>query len=300
MKKQLLGILVTSTLLFAENSIAQGPAYFTETFENVSVTSVGNPAQLETVNVSNREWKFYASHKQTKNYTGSVYWESANPNPSIKVFNYSASNQTTYGTTTQSYIISPVFSQGISQVSFNEINRATLNANAIKIYTSEDGGQTWSSGFIGNAAKATQFALLTVAIESASINRLKIVNDNGTDLNFDNLTIYAPVGTVLPLDFLSFNAKLTDGISKQVKLSWSTANEVNTKSFAIERKTSAGFATIGSIASNNTAGTSNYSFTDIAPATGVNYYRIKQIDKDGKSSAPSCHPSPLLILQDFQ
>ncbi len=90
--------------------------------------------------------------------------------------------------------------------------------------------------------------------------------------------------SVLPLDFLSFNAKLTDGISKQVKLSWSTANEVNTKSFAIERKTSAGFATIGSIASNNTAGTNNYIFTDIAPASGVNYYRIKQIDKDGKSS----------------
>ena len=90
--------------------------------------------------------------------------------------------------------------------------------------------------------------------------------------------------TVLPLDFLSFNAKLTDGISKQVKLSWSTANEVNTQSFSIERKTSSGFATIGSIASNNTAGANNYSFTDIAPASGVNYYRIKQIDKDGKSS----------------
>lgn len=72
--------------------------------------------------------------------------------------------------------------------------------------------------------------------------------------------------------------------SRKNVLKWSTASEQNNNRFDIERKNNSGnFYTIGSV---NGAGTSNetihYSFDDNTPMEGINYYRLKQWDKDGK------------------
>lgn len=90
--------------------------------------------------------------------------------------------------------------------------------------------------------------------------------------------------STLPLDFTSFKAKIKNAdFSSQVKLSWTTENEVNTESFLIEKSVNGkSFETIGSVVSKNTQGTNTYNFLDYSPAPNMSYYRLKQVDKDGK------------------
>lgn len=89
------------------------------------------------------------------------------------------------------------------------------------------------------------------------------------------------VGAALPLKLTSFTAKANN---ENVVLEWQTDQEINTKSFEIERGTNG--IKFEKIESVKAAGFSNvvkrYQFTDEQPFTGVNYYRIKMIDQDEK------------------
>lgn len=85
----------------------------------------------------------------------------------------------------------------------------------------------------------------------------------------------------LPLKFISFTAK-ADAMGKGVDLKWQTKNEVNTSDFVIERKKVTGsFTEIGIKKSNNQLTINNYSFRDESSIYGLNYYRIKQRDRNG-------------------
>lgn len=92
---------------------------------------------------------------------------------------------------------------------------------------------------------------------------------------------YRPMSP-LPVNFLYFNVR------KQGKsiglLSWKTAREISTSHYDVERSTdAANFSFIGKVmATGNTSAESIYSFTDNAPAKGFNYYRLKQVDRDGR------------------
>jgi hypothetical protein len=67
-------------------------------------------------------------------------------------------------------------------------------------------------------------------------------------------------------------------------LQWTTLQETNTDKFVIERSTDGlNYESIGTLAANgNTTTVSKYQFTDKQMATGINYYRIKTMDKDAK------------------
>ncbi|MNK10075.1 hypothetical protein D3C87_280900 [compost metagenome] len=258
-------------------------AYWTENFDGTMQTVVTNPAQPAAANLSSGEWFFYGAHKQLKTYTDQRWADGTNP--SVKVINPSVSNQTTYGISGSTYFITPIFSQGISKITFNEINRSTINASKIRVYASVDGGANWLPTSYVNTAKVSQFDLMTIAIESSTINRLKVVNENATDLNIDNFTVYAPVGTTLPLDFVSFTATLKKSLNNKTLLQWKTANEVNTASFEIQRSTNSNdFLKIGVLPAANRNGEHSYEFNDDKPSVGINYYRLMQIDLDGKYS----------------
>jgi len=85
---------------------------------------------------------------------------------------------------------------------------------------------------------------------------------------------------VLPVELLSFDAEKK---GESVLLTWKTAQEQNSSRFEIERSNNGvTFKLIGTVASaGNSTTTKNYSLTDNLPSTGVNYYRLKQIDIDG-------------------
>lgn len=93
----------------------------------------------------------------------------------------------------------------------------------------------------------------------------------------------------LPVTWLTFDAK---PVNQQVQLKWATASELNNKFFEIER--SADGITFTKLATVNGAGnsnsTNNYSFLDKNPLNGTSYYRITQVDNDGKTTYSEIKP----------
>jgi hypothetical protein len=92
------------------------------------------------------------------------------------------------------------------------------------------------------------------------------------------------ISGTLPLRLLSFTAARQ---GDNALLEWQTTNEVNTSHFELERSKAtdaAVFEKIGATTAANNGGTHSYSFTDNTPAKGTNYYRLKQVDRDGRYS----------------
>jgi hypothetical protein len=87
----------------------------------------------------------------------------------------------------------------------------------------------------------------------------------------------------LPLDLLSFTGKRA---GKDNLLQWTTAQEMNSHHFELEQRTdNSSFASIGIVAAKgNTVVETDYGFTHFSPPLGVNYYRLKLVDIDGKFS----------------
>lgn len=106
-------------------------------------------------------------------------------------------------------------------------------------------------------------------------------NSSGSGLDY----VYAGSNVfVLPLKLLNFTGA---NENNAVSLKWQTANEVNTGYFDVERSDDGQFYfSIGRVNANqNTTTTTTYSYKDSkAASTGGNiFYRLKMVDKDGKS-----------------
>ncbi|MBK9639035.1 MAG: T9SS type A sorting domain-containing protein [Bacteroidetes bacterium] len=85
----------------------------------------------------------------------------------------------------------------------------------------------------------------------------------------------------LPVEWLSFEAK---PISSNVLLQWKTASESGNDYFNVERsRNGLSFEKIGQVQGNGSTNTiSSYTFTDYAPGRGIIYYRLQQVDIDGR------------------
>jgi hypothetical protein len=112
-----------------------------------------------------------------------------------------------------------------------------------------------------------------------------VSNSNDGDVSgnhgFGDYWIVKLGGSVLPVKLISFTGKSE---SNSVKLSWQTSGEINSAFFEIEKSTDGNnFRQIGSApTSGTTQSVKTYSFTDNKPFTGTNYYRLKQVDLDGR------------------
>lgn len=98
------------------------------------------------------------------------------------------------------------------------------------------------------------------------------------------------LNTTLPVSLLNFTAKAE---GHYAKLQWQTAQEVNNKGFEVWRGgdgTSTGsvgqFVKIGEMSALATHNTQpvTYNFTDKNSLNGTNYYKLVQVDKDGKAT----------------
>ncbi|HEY4147757.1 MAG TPA: T9SS type A sorting domain-containing protein [Chitinophagaceae bacterium] len=107
------------------------------------------------------------------------------------------------------------------------------------------------------------------------------VTDNQGGTGTDTATILK-LGSALPVTWLYFKGI---SVSGQAQLSWAIAQESNNDHFDVQRSASGtGFTTIGSVSATNIANGSVYGFTDAAPPHGSSYYRLQQVDKDGKAT----------------
>lgn len=122
---------------------------------------------------------------------------------------------------------------------------------------------------------------LTSINKSFSIEKdsIEYVSRDSTSFIEDTSTTYLCTTSVLPLKLLSFSA---EHAVKENRLSWNTAEEINTAYFDIERSNDGRlFSKAGRVNSYGKLRNS-YSFRDIKPAQGDNFYRLKMVDKDGE------------------
>lgn len=84
----------------------------------------------------------------------------------------------------------------------------------------------------------------------------------------------------LPVELLEFEASWK---GEGVKLDWETASETNNEGFLIERSFDGkNWRELGFVQGHGTSlELQSYSFVDRQPGTGMNYYRLKQLDFDG-------------------
>lgn len=88
---------------------------------------------------------------------------------------------------------------------------------------------------------------------------------------------------VLDVELSNFSAKKIDN---NVVLNWSTSSEINNARFEIEKSANGKeFEVIGRVeGKGNSSEVIDYRFVDKNPFSGINYYRLKQMDFDGSST----------------
>lgn len=88
----------------------------------------------------------------------------------------------------------------------------------------------------------------------------------------------------VPVTYLNFKGEKKGNVNV---LSWTTLTEINNAGFELQRSANGvTFGALAFVASKSSTGNSSialsYQFTDLEPLVGNAYYRLKQIDKDGK------------------
>lgn len=139
-------------------------------------------------------------------------------------------------------------------------------------------GNTTTGGWVVPSPSCTSLAPVgtsgrTVASNNALRNNLTSFDDTKSQLGI-GMTII-----VLPIQLLNFTAWNDQSVNQ---LAWSTASELNSDHFDVERSTvGSEFEKIGEVAASGLSEVeTDYNFTDRYPNRGLNYYRLKLIEKD--------------------
>ncbi|MFD1631393.1 T9SS type A sorting domain-containing protein [Pseudopedobacter beijingensis] len=134
----------------------------------------------------------------------------------------------------------------------------------------------------GNGIQVVDFVL-----DKQGPQRLKLEYKSGEYPSITRIAISAYGQELpLPLTLIGYDARLEN---TSIKNHWTTASEVNTSHFMIERSINGiDFTAVGRVDSKNTAGQHDYYFTDQLSADLLSistlYYRLKQVDIDDKSN----------------
>jgi cephalosporin-C deacetylase len=104
------------------------------------------------------------------------------------------------------------------------------------------------------------------------------VNDNKYFVLSNDIVV--TVNSLIPVELKSFSGKVLD---KTNELTWVTVSEINNSGFEIERSEDTNrWQRLDFVkGKGNSSQVNKYSFTDNAPLS-INYYRLRQIDVDGK------------------
>lgn len=208
----------------------------------------------------------------TINHSDNLSWTVAGGNPDIIggrayytfVGNDNNTNSlTTWNSSTDNPIVEITFSSSILE---DVVRLDDLSPNGGGSFQS-----FWYVQIIGQG-DITNYASMFYGEET-------VVNNGGASPSY----VEAGNDITLPVEFLHFDANLTD--KKDVLLNWKTASERNNSHFIVERsKNGVDFEEIARVeGAGNSTDTNDYTHLDEKPYNGISYYRIKQVDFDGKS-----------------
>lgn len=164
----------------------------------------------------------------------------------------------------------PTSATGQVRLYWNSNSKVTgYNLSSIRVAKINDDvwHSTGSTGYSGNAT-------------SGYVTSQDSIHFSYQEFTLGATTMAAFTTAILPIELLSFEGVAYDN---SIELLWTTASEINNDYFEIQRSTDAeNFETIGTISGAGTSSTEiDYSFDDNDPETGINYYRLKQVDYDG-------------------
>ncbi len=196
-------------------------------------------------------------------------------------------------------VITPTGNNSVVLTGLSFGSMATANGpQAITIRSSVDNYSTDRLTFILNTNNtwmryAGDLNLTGLAGQAVTL-RIYGYNGSGTatadsaNWRIDDLTINPQP---LPLGLVSFKASLN---GKVAQLNWNTTNEYNVSGFSVERSQNAArYTEIAFVNAKNTTSTNTYILDDANVQDGVNYYRLKMVDKDG-----SAKYSPVVVVKN--
>jgi hypothetical protein len=173
------------------------------------------------------------------------------------------------------------------------IDTTGTNFTILRDLSNSDGGSPWTAMIQGSDGLIYGGTQIWGTNGGGTLFRMNLDGSNFTviknfDINTEGQGVHSLLDlnggfTPLPVTLFSFDAQKRN---QTTLLTWKTAQEQNSDRFEIQRSPDGiRYSTIGTVAaSGNTNTTVNYSFTDTRPLTGVNYYRLQQIDADGSFS----------------
>ena len=153
---------------------------------------------------------------------------------------------------------------------------------------------TWdaASGVTALASLTTAYYNTTPLWTNSGRNNLTGTTSAGT-IDTDSWTSWsgvdrwtfattAGIDNGLPVELINFNA---NKLNQSVELLWSTASEINSDYFSVLKSYDGNnFSSIGTqTAAGNSSKVLDYLMIDNAPKKGINYYKLKEFDQDGKT-----------------
>jgi hypothetical protein len=168
--------------------------------------------------------------------------------------------------------------------------RPNENADVLCSHTGFFDKQDLINPSTGQAYTALQILTQYLSTNPVPVTTISHFTDQSTVKQWPQSPFIQPLynytcstSTVLPIQLVYFRAtKLNDF----VKLTWQTATETDNNYFQIERSFDGMvFTPIGRVNSQgNTSSGFSYSFIDSFPQTGNNYYRLRQVDINGRAT----------------
>jgi uncharacterized repeat protein (TIGR01451 family) len=209
----------------------------------------------------------------------------------VAIFTITIQNPGAYPVTMDK--ISDQLPSGFTFLSFDPASQV-ISSNSTSVPRPGDFG---AIAFEGDVTTPGNTSYIVPAGGTLILKYLARTSTSGSDLqtsvsNYVSTTVVGTsnntvsVSTTLPVRFISFKGNRTNDA---VKLDWVAANELNSKSFEIERSNGNGtFSKIGEVAAAGTFSSStSYTFVDYAPQAGVNHYRLREVDLDSKAQYSS-------------
>ena len=298
-------IVAFGALLFSENAKAQdcewrlgkatysnvdpdgaGPAVGSATF-TLQLRSLNGP--IPQVTASSNGWSYQSSKLMVPNNPGCAI---LNQPANVAISAEFAAEGYFYSLVNQCGNVSPAQQCGgqaldkrVAGTLETNGNGITLTTTFVDVYTvtmwtlsssyPEGGYVAINSGFGGLPAGFGTYAVSGLFGEDYITNSLTFTNP-------------LPLGSVVPVLFSQFNARCND---LGTLLTWTTAQESNSKYFEIEKSSNG--STWTALNRVNAAGNSNisknYQYTDVNGGTA--FYRIKQVDNDGAYFYTSVTPT---------
>jgi hypothetical protein len=192
---------------------------------------------------------------------------------------------------------------GVNQTYVRELVTYTLPSRTYNFWVDGVRLSTSSGGGAVNIPASADESLAETVIDAFTLNSSNNTTptNNSLNLSISDIKFGRIPLKVLPVSLTAFNGKKQGA---GIQLDWSTAAEANSSHFEVLRSSNqSAFVTLGTVKSKgNSIEKSNYYYTDFNPFAGINYYKLKQVDLDGKTfeTEPIAVSSAIRATADFK